>query len=445
MEDLLNVCDRAVESALSVVADAAEAYAVRGKSVDVELQKNDIQIAKTMSTDGLGIRVFRNGSLGFGFVNSFDEAGVRESAERAVGIAAAAPSDEYNGLPEPTPIEYVDGIYDGRAPSFGVDEAVEQAVAMLRAALDYDPRVTVDAGGLAVGYGARAIATSRGVRAVEDGSTFYCLIMGMARDGGTVSSFDYQFDGTRSISGVDPVAVATKFARNVVDSLGAVKGESFKGTVVLSPKSAAEIISYPFGFSIQASSVQKETSKLAGKIGERIASEHITIVDDSTLADGFASQSFDREGLAPHPLSLIEAGVLRNYLYDTYTARKEGRASTGHASGGAGGVPSISTTNIVWSAGGSSLDDIISGIDKGVLVTRYSGNVDPVSGDFSGSVKGGRMIRGGKLAEPLCGTMIAGNTFDLLPSITAVSSERERLFSELLPYVRMDGVTVTSG
>jgi len=445
MEDLLRVCDRVVEAALAGGADEAEAYAVSGKGVDVELQKNDVQIAKSMRTDGLGIRIFRDRRLGFAFVNSFDEAGVAESVERAIGIARAAPSDEHNGLPEPTPIEYLTGIYDERAPSYGVREAVGQAIAMLRAARGYDPRVSVDAGGLVVQYGTRAISNSRGVRAAEEGSVTYCVIMGMAKDGDVVSSFDYQFDGTRSMSGIDPVAVATKFAENVIDSLGAVKGESFKGPIVLSPKSVTEVISYPIQFAIRASSVQKETSKLAGKIGERIGSELLSIVDDSSLKDGFASQSFDREGLAPSTLPLVEAGVLRNYLYDTYTARKEGRASTGHASGGAGAVPSISTTNVVWGPGDTPVDEIIAGVDKGVLVTRYSGNVDPVSGDFSGSVKGGRMIRGGKLAEPLCGTMIAGNVFDLLPSITAVSREREQLFSELLPYVRVDGVAVTSG
>jgi PmbA protein len=445
MDDLLRVCDSAVGAALAAGADEAEAYVVRGRSIEVELQKNDIQIAKSMRADGLGIRIFKNRSLGFAFVNSFDEAGVAESIERAVGIAAAAPPDEHNGLPEPTPIRYVTGIYDDRARSYGVEEAVERAVAMLRVAHDYDPRVTVDGGGLAVQSGTRAVSNSLGVRAAEDGSVAYCVIMGMATDGDTVSSFDYQFDGTRSVSGIDPVAVARKFAENVIDSLGAVKGESFRGPVVLSPKSAAEVISYPIQFSIRASSVQKETSRLAGRLGRRVASDQVSIVDDPALDDGFATQSFDREGVAPSTLPLIESGVLRSYLYDTYTARKDGRTSTGHASGGAGSVPSVSTTNVVWQAGDTSLEDIVAGIDRGVLVTRFSGNVDPVSGDFSGSVKGGRMIRGGKLAEPLCGTMIAGNTFDLLPSITAVSSERERLFSELLPYVRMDAVSITSG
>ena len=88
---------------------------------------------------------------------------------------------------------------------------------------------------------------------------------------------------------------------------------------------------------------------------------------------------------------------------------------------------------------------MISGIDKGVLVTRFSGNVDPVSGDFSGSVKGGRMIRGGRLAEPLCGTMIAGNSFELLTDVTAVSIEHETSFGTIVPYLSLEQIAVTSG
>ena len=287
--------------------------------------------------------------------------------------------------------------------------------------------------------------SSRGVRAEEVGSSYYCLIMGMATEGDVVSSFDYQFESSRMASGIDPVAVARKFAENVVATLGAVKGESFKGPVILSPKAAAEILSYPIGVAVRASSIQKETSKFAGKLGEAVASELLTVVDDSALKDGLSTTSFDREGLKPLVLPIIERGVLRNFLYDAYTARKDGRSSTGHAGGGAGSIPSVATTNVIWSAGETPLADMVSGIDRGLLVTRFSGNVDPVSGDFSGSVKGGPMIRGGSPAEPLCGTMIAGNTFDVLQGISAVSLERERLFSDDLPYVRLDGVSVSSG
>ena len=445
MEDLTGVCGRAVELATAAGADEAEAFAVEGRLVNVELQKNDIQIAKSMSGKGLGIRVFKNRSLGFAYVNSFDEPSMAESVERAIGISSAAPSDEHNGLPEPMPIEFVDRLYDESAERYGVGEAVEQSLAMLGTARDYDPRVTVDGGGLFADVGSKAVVSTRGVRAVERGSLFYCYIMGMARDGESVSSFDFQFDNSRFADGFDPVPCARRFAENAVASLGAVKGESFEGPVILSPKAAANIIAYPIAASVLASSVQKETSRFRGKLGQVVASDLLTVRDDASLRDGFGTTSFDREGLQPRALPLIDGGVLVSFLYDSYTARKEGRDSTGHAGGGAASVPAVSTTNVIIEAGETALDDMIAGIDLGILVTRFSGNISPVSGDFSGVVKGGRMIRAGKLAEPLCGTMIAGNSFELMRRISAVSRESERLFSTVAPYVALEGVKITSG
>lgn len=445
MKDIIAVCEEAVERALERGADEAEAYATSGKDVRVELQKNDIQIAKSMMGDGLGIRVFRGGGFGFAYVNSFGADALDESISRSLAIASASPPDTFNGLIDPAPVEALEGVYDERAPSYGVDDAVKHATTMLATARGRDRRVTVDGGGLTCAWATKAVVNSRGVRAAEKASIFFCFIMGMAVDGDSISSFDFQYDSSRRADGFDPVKVGTSFADNVIASLGAVKGESYTGTIVLAPKAAAEIVSNPIQTAVFASSVQKETSRLAGKIGEVVASPLLTIVDDATVADGFASTAFDREGRAPEVLPLIEKGILRNYLYDGYTARREGRSSNGHAGGGASSVPHVASTNVVMHPGETSLDDILAGVDRGLLVTRFSGNVDPVSGDFSGTVKGGRAIRSGKVAEPISGTMIAGNTFDLLPSISAVSSEREWLFGDLLPHIRMDGVVITSG
>ncbi len=445
MNDLLAICDAAVDMAVSSGADEAEAYAVAGRQIDADLQKNDIQIAKSMGTDGLGLRIFRRGSMGFAYVNGFKEADARELVELALGIAATAPPDRYNGLPDPTPISQREGIFDSAMESYGVEHAVEDALAMLRAAREYDERVTIDGGGVAAGVGTKAIVSSRGVRAIETESSIYCYIMGMAKDGEAISSFDYQFDSARSASGIDPAAMARVFAAKVVDSLGAVKGESFNGTVILAPKAAADIVVYSIEHSVSASAIQKGTSRFCDLLGESVAGEILTVTDDAALPGGFATTSFDREGMAPVTLPLIENGVLKNYIYDSYTGRKDGRTSNGHAGGGASSVPSVSTTNVVVEAGESALDDMIAGTDRGVLVTRFSGNVDPVSGDFSGVVKGGHMIRGGKLAEPLSGIMIAGDIFDLLPNVTAISRETERIFSVVVPYMSFDGVAITCG
>jgi PmbA protein len=445
VRDLLTLCDRVVDAALKAGADEAEVMSASIRDVNVELQKNDLQMARSMSGDGLGLRVFKNRGLGFAYVNSFDDDSISESVERAVGMASAAPSDEFNVLPDPTPIEPLPGMLAEDAETFGVETAVDRALEMLRLARDFDPRVTVDSGEFAGHSGEKAIASSKGVRASERSSFFYCYIFGMAKEGETVSSFDFQYDGARSASAIDPGSVARRFAENVVASLGAVKGESFKGPIILAPKAAAEILIDPIASAVRASAVQRETSKFAGKLGEAVASPTLSVTDDSTLKDGAGTSAFDREGLAPEVLSLVEGGVLRNFLYDAYTARKDGRPSNGHAGGGASAVPLVSTTNVVVSAGETSVDDMVSGIDMGVLATRFSGNADPVSGDFSGSVKGGRMIRGGKLAEPLCGTMIAGNTFELLERITAVSSETERMFGNVVPYIALEEISVTGG
>ncbi|MBN2564336.1 MAG: TldD/PmbA family protein [Candidatus Eisenbacteria bacterium] len=445
MENLLELCERAVEVALRSGADEAEAMCVRRRGVDVELQKNDIQIAKSARANGLGIRVFRKRSLGFAYVNSFDEDSITDSVERALGIAHGSPEDPHNGLPDPTPIAKIEGLFDESSAEFDVSAAVERALTMLHTARDYDLRVTVDGGELAGGVAEKAIWSSRGVRASETTSLFYCYLLGMAKEGNSVSSMDFQFDGARSAAAIDPRAIARKLAENVIGSLGAVKGESFRGTVILAPKAATEIVLGPISTSVSASAVQKETSRFRGKLGTKVASELLTVTDDATFKDGFSTTSFDREGIAPEVLPLIKDGILTGFLYDSYTGRKDGRAGNGHAGGGASEVPSVSTTNVVVSSGESSLEQMIAGVERGVLVTRFSGNTDAVSGDFSGSVKGGRMIRGGRLAEPLCGTMIAGNVFDLLPEMVALSRERERVFSCVVPHMQFAEVAITGG
>ncbi len=370
---------------------------------------------------------------------------MREAVDRAVAIASVVPADEYSGLPEPSEVTPVGGIYDAAIEDYGVEHAVRDALTMLSEAKGVDERVTVDGGGVEAGWGTKAVVNSHGVRQSERSSLIMCYIMGMARDGDAISSFDYQFDNSHNASGIDPAAVARVFAGKVVGSLGAVSGESFKGTVVLAPKATTEIIVQSIEYSVLASAVQKGTSRFADKLGDSVASELITVTDDSRLENGFSTLSFDREGLPPSVLPLLENGVLRNFLYDSYTARREGRASTGHAGGGASSVPSVSATNVVMAGGTVSVDEMIAGTDRGVLVTRFSGNTDPASGDFSGVVKGGYMIRSGKLAEPLTGTLIAGNIFDLLPNVSAVSRETERLFNVVAPHVRLDDVSVTSG
>jgi len=442
---MLELGEFAVRKALELGADEAEAFLVRGREITVRAENNELKLATSHAKDGLGIRVFTGRALGFASVNILDEQKVEEAVRAAVSLSKAAPPDEHNLLPEPKPLKEVSGLYDERAEGFGLDWAISQVEEMLEAARGYDPRVTVDMAGINAAVERRAVVNSKGIREEEQGSLFTYFIFGMARDGEEVSSFNYRFDSTRRVEEIDTRGMALKFAESVVASLGAKKGESFTGTVILSPSAVLELLMGPITWAINANNVQKGMSRWAGMLDKQVASPMFTLEDNGLLEGGAGSRSFDREGLPPEPLVIIEEGVLRSFLYNSYTAHKEGRSSTGHASGGTRAVPGIGPTNLIIRPGDRTKDELIAEVERGILVTRFSGSPKPVSGDFSGVVKGGFLIEDGKLTQPLIETLISGNLFDLLPKISGVSRETERIQTLVAPYIRIEEVAITGG
>ena len=339
--DLLEYGEFAVTEALKLGADEAEAFLTRGREVSVRAEANELKLATSHAKDGVGIRVFSDRALGFASVNIFDEQKIEEAVRAAVSLSKASPEDKHNLLPDPQPVEGISGLYDGRAEGFGLDEAVSKIEEMLTTARGYDSRVMVNTASFNATMGSRAVINSKGIKIEEQGSLFSHFIMGMARDGEEVSSFNFGIDATRKVSEVDVKETALEFARSVVASLGAKKGESFVGTVILSPSAVLELMIEPIIWAVNANNVQKGMSKWVGMMGKQVVSPVLTIEDNGRLEGGAGSASFDREGL-PHTRSkIIEDGILRTYLYNSYTARKEGRRSTGHASGGARTVPGI--------------------------------------------------------------------------------------------------------
>ncbi len=235
-----------------------------------------------------------------------------------------------------------------------------------------------------------------------------------------------------------------RLGERVVGAFGAQRAETFKGTVLLNPYTVESLVAGLLTSALDANHVQKGMSRLAGKRGESVASDLLTVCDDGTLPGGLGSSGFDREGVPHAPLTLIQGGELKEYLYNVYTASKEGRGTTGHAAGDQRNVPAIGPTNLVVDPGRTSKDALVAEIDRGILVTRFSGWPQGVSGDFSGAVKGGFLIEHGEVVRPVKETLIAGNIFDLLHSLSGVSREVEEVFSYRLPYLRFEDVSVTS-
>jgi PmbA protein len=443
--DVADLAPRVVNDALRWGADEAEVYAVRTTETEAFLERNDVKLSKTHSTAALGIRVFIRKAMGFASVNDLGQQSVQRAVDNALAIAKNSPPDPHNGIVPAMPVPLLQGLYDPEAARFRPEDALARAVELLRTAREADPRITVDSGNFTATIEESGIANSNAVEASEKRCGFTWSVMGMAKANGEVSSFDVQFGGTRRVRDIEVRSTAQEFARNVLASLGARKAERFRGALVLTPEATRELLLEPLLHSLNSNQVQKGASRFAGQAGQPVAAEALTVVDDGTWVEGLAAASYDREGVAHQRLPLIERGTLRSFMYNGYTARKEGRASTGHAAGTARSSPVVGPSNLLVEAGAMPRQTLIREVSRGLLVTRFSGNVSAVSGDFSGVVKGGAYIERGEAQFPVKETLIAGNVYEALKRISGVSQERKNLSQFALPSIRIEDVSVTAG
>lgn len=440
---LTDLCEDALNRTIKKGADEVEVYGESVRSLTVVIEKNDLQVSRSQNETMVGIRAFSKYSSGFASTN--DPTKLDETCTDAVTLAKASPEDENNILPQQVEREYVSGIYDPAAEEFTIDQAVKQALKMLDISRSIDDRLILGDGEFSVQIGTRALVNSHGVSWEEPQSIFFYFALATARDGEQVSNMDYQFGATRNCDEIDVEPITIRACNNALGSLGAEKGVSFNGQVLLSPNAAQSLFGSLILFQANARNVLRGMSRWKDMLGSKIASKLITVADDGLLPNGVGTASFDREGVPHKRLILIKDGNLTSFMHNTYTSKALGMQNTGHASGSARSVPQIGPSNFEILPGDKSKDELISEIDKGVLVTRFSGRADPVSGDFSGVAKGGYLIENGKISRPIRGTLIAGNGFEALNKLSGVSKERERTFNLTIPYLRLEGISVTAG
>ncbi len=442
MQDLLR---HAIRDAESQGADDAEAFASSSSESEVFIENNDVKQAKFQQLGSIGVRVLVNGSLGFYSTNILTRDSIRTAALMAVKMARASPKDRFNSLPRKKKVQLLRGVYDKAAESFGSADAAAAAAEMLEAAKSYDSRVTVDSGNFTAARGTQFLTSSNGIELREKLSTFAWTIMGMAIQNGDVSSFDFQSGAAHFAKKIAVQKTATEFAEAVTSSLGPRKIDSFRGEMLLTPSAADELVEEVISHSINSDAVQRRSSHFAGKIGKKVSTELLTVEDDATNTEGLGASSFDREGVPHRRNIVIEKGVLKKFLYNTYTARKEGVRTTGNSGGSTSSPPSVSTTNFIVRPGKSSFDTLVSEMKKGIIISRFSGNVNPVNGDFSGVVKGGKLVENGSVLYPVKDVMVAGNVFEALKNLNGVSRERKVIFDSILPYMRFGNVSFTAG
>jgi len=444
MKDLVSLAEFAVRKSQRGGAEESEAFLLSRREIQVAIENNQIKSGEVQEIEGLALRVIKNKGLGFAPTNRLEKGAIEESVSSALSLAKQAVPDQFNGFARPANLSSIPSLYDQQAEDFTLTQALDYARLMLQTALEFDSRISVLAGEFLFISQQKAIANSWGIIGAERETFFEYALDGVVRDGGEVSDSRLEIAVVRFKDQVNVEKLAQNFARELVKSFGARPGESFRGRAILHPRAVARLFQSLIA-SLSAESVQRGTSTLKGKLGEEIAVKSLTIEDNGLIPGAPGSRSFDREGVPPQPLYLIRNGVLSSYLYNTYTAKKERRDSTGHAGGGIRSTPTISPTNLLIGGGKKSYQQLIRATKKGILITAFLGYPNPVSGDFSGAINCGFQINGGEM-RPVSGVMVSGNIYQLLREISAISKEQELVllgsFPITAPYLQVENLSI---
>ena len=373
---------------------------------------------------GAGVRVFREGRTGYAYGSDLSEEGLRGLARAAAASAAVTEPDEHAGIPREPGAAPIPGL---RATGFGdwtMERRVELALAVERAARERDTLVTnVEDTVYSDAEGRAALANSNGFCDSYEETQCYAFAYAFAGDGADRMT-GMGFAVGRGPDELDAEQVGHEAADRALAMHGARQPESRRCPVVLDPFVAASFASI-IGGTLSADAVQRGRSLFAGREGEQIAAPGFRLVDDGLHPEGLATAPFDGEGVAQQATPLIEEGVLRTYLFDTYTANKAARESTGNGERGSYRTPpSVSASNLLVAPGDASAEELLRAAGDGLYVMGVAGlhsGVNPVSGSFSVGATG-RLIRDGQLAEPAREMTIASDLVTMLQGVERASA-----------------------
>jgi PmbA protein len=299
-------------------------------------------------------------------------------------------------------------------------------------------------GGVGAAHISNAVANSNGVAAFEDGTMIECSLATMAKEGKTVTPVCFEFNAERRHQ-VDPDWVGREAARLSVLALKTRSIKTQNTRLILTQFALQELLYYTLINAVKADSVQRNQSPFKDKISDKVASESVSIYDDGLLRGGLRTAAFDGEGNPRQETLLVEKGVLRNFLYDNYYAKKEGRESTGNASrAGYTSTPNIEPTNFRITPGSTSAEQLLSETDEGLLVYYLQGahSSNPVSGEFSVVATPAWKIKNGEIVHSSRGVMLAGNIFEVLKNISVVANNERKMGHLVAPWLLVENVRV---
>ena len=425
--------------------DAADVLVGEGTDFTVTVRKGEVETLKEAGSKALGVRAFVGRRSATSYTSDFSPSALAALVADTVDMARVTGEDPAAGLPdELVPAEDVDlGMFDPSPAALPTAERIERARRAEAAALEASPEIT-NSQGATYGSGEDTIvlANSRGFSGRYRTSSVSLSVVPVAERDGAMER-DYWYTTGRGLADLlAPEEVGREAAARTLRRLGARKAATCEAPVVFDPETAAELLGQVFR-ALSGYSVFRNATFLKDRVGEQVASPLLTLVDDGRVRRGLGSRPFDGEGLPTRRNVPLEAGVLRHYLCDSYSARKIGARPTGSARRSVAGAPTVGSSNLSFARGETPPEEIVAGVERGLYVTDLIGfGVDLVSGDYSQGAAG-QWIEKGRFVHPVHEVTIAGNLEQMLVDVDAVGTDLVFRGSSASPTLRIKKMTIS--
>jgi PmbA protein len=420
MSDLESLAADAVKLAMDAGATDAECTVMEGEEFSAAVRMREIESLKEAGSRAAGIRVLVGQNGGSSYTSDLTPEGIRTMVRGALDLAKITSEDPFAGLPDASDLGARSedlGLYDDAIEHMETEWKIVQAKRAEEVAFATDARIQNSEGASFDSHvGRRVFVNSRGFSGSYRTSSCGLSVSPVAKQNGSMER-DYWYTSARAASKLEsPEEVGRRAAERAVRRLNPRRIPTQKAAVLFEPRTARSLLGDLFD-AVNGGAIYRHASFLVGKLGEKIAAESLTVIDDATLPGLFGSSPFDDEGVMCRRTVVIEKGFLKSYLLNSYSARKLGLKTTGNASRGITGNAGVGPGNFFIEAGGRSPESILRGLRTGLYVTELiGGEANTVTGDYS-SGAAGLWIENGELAYPVSEITIAGNMKQMLMDV----------------------------
>ncbi|MGG0669155.1 TldD/PmbA family protein [Sporosarcina koreensis] len=426
-----------------------ELYYEKKESLTIGLYEGEVDKYDFSDVQGASVRGLYNGKTGYAYTEKFDEDSVSFLLKNAVENAELIenePEELFTGKAEYEEIEFYSPELDAVKP----EEMIQFLQEVEKKILAYDPRVKkVTTSQMQNQKSEKGLFHDKGLELKEANNFLLFYVSILVQENDELKS-GFVFRITKDFNELDADTIVKEVVEQGVSMLGERNYPNKKYPVVLKNEAAASLLS-TFTSSFSAQAVQDSRSRLQGKLGEKIAAEHVNLIDNPFLPTGIQSATFDSEGVPTRKLNIVEEGHLQTYFHNLKTAKKDGVETTGHAHRGSyRGSVEVSPSNFYIEPANQTVEQLYAEIEEGIIITDLAGlhsGADPISGDFSLAADG-YYVKDGKVVGPTKQMTVAGNFFEMLQDIEEIGSDL--IFSPMSfngyigsPSLKIKGLAIT--